>query len=74
MTLVHQTRPTVRAAGSADVAALVTLRLANAAAHLALDAATYRLPPRAAIERHFTGRHPPPQRRSGALLQPARLP
>ena len=66
-----QTRPTVRAAGPADVAALVRLRLANAAAHLALDAAVYRLPPRDAIERHFTAVLTDEAGRDGVLVAEA---
>ncbi|MDG4781882.1 GNAT family N-acetyltransferase [Micromonospora sp. WMMD961] len=45
---------TVRPASLTDVAALVELRLANAEAHLALDAATYRIPQGDAVARHFT--------------------
>ncbi|PWR11610.1 hypothetical protein DKT68_05145 [Micromonospora acroterricola] len=48
-------RLTVRAANVADVPALVELRLANAEAHLALDAGTYRVPRREAVVRHFAG-------------------
>ncbi|WP_198041542.1 GNAT family N-acetyltransferase [Micromonospora chokoriensis] len=44
---------TVRPARLADLPSLVALRLANAEAHLALDADTYRLPQREAVLRHF---------------------
>ncbi|WP_422739456.1 GNAT family N-acetyltransferase [Micromonospora sp. WMMD729] len=51
---MQETQPTVRPARLADLASLVELRLANAEAHIALDAATYRVPPRGAVVRHFT--------------------
>ncbi|MGK5740100.1 N-acetyltransferase family protein [Micromonospora sp. URMC 103] len=50
---MQETRLTVRPASLADVGSLVELRLANAEAHLALDAATYRVPQRDAVVRHF---------------------
>ncbi|MGC4877254.1 N-acetyltransferase family protein [Micromonospora sp. DT43] len=43
----------VRPARLSDVASLVELRLANAQAHLALDASIYRVPQRDAVARHF---------------------
>jgi hypothetical protein len=46
---------TIRPATRDDVPALVELRLANAEAHFALDLEAYRVPPRAAVARHFTG-------------------
>ncbi|MFC0030049.1 GNAT family N-acetyltransferase [Micromonospora chaiyaphumensis] len=50
---MQERRLTVRPARVADVASLVELRLANAEAHLALDAGTYRVPQRDAVVRHF---------------------
>ncbi|GIJ79234.1 L-amino acid N-acyltransferase YncA [Micromonospora phaseoli] len=50
---MQETRLTVRPATLADVPSLVELRLANAEAHLALDAGTYRVPQREAVARHF---------------------
>jgi GNAT superfamily N-acetyltransferase len=44
---------TIRAAGPADVEALVRLRLANARAHVALDPAAYRVPDTDAVRRYF---------------------
>jgi len=44
---------TVRPARLADLPSLVALCLANAEAHLALDADTYRVPQREAVVRHF---------------------
>src|SRR4051794_29956410 len=43
----------VRAAGIEDVPALVELRLANAAVHVALDPRVYREPNRAAVAGYF---------------------
>ncbi|GAA2195701.1 GNAT family N-acetyltransferase [Micromonospora lupini] len=50
---MHDAPLEVRPARLADVASLVELRLANAQAHLALDAAIYRIPQRDAVVRHF---------------------
>ncbi|MFY1705722.1 GNAT family N-acetyltransferase [Micromonospora sp. WMMA1923] len=47
-------RVTVRPATAHDVDALVALRVANADVHLALDPLLYRMPPEAALLRHFT--------------------
>jgi GNAT superfamily N-acetyltransferase len=44
---------TVRPAGTADVEALVQLRVANARAHIALEPAAYRVPDLDAVRRHF---------------------
>lgn len=51
---MHETGLAVRPATLADVPSLVELRLANAAAHLALDPHSYRVPQREAVARHFT--------------------
>ncbi|MET8203331.1 GNAT family N-acetyltransferase [Micromonospora taraxaci] len=51
---MQEARLEVRPARPADVPSLVLLRLANAEAHLALDADTYRVPQREAVVRHFT--------------------
>jgi GNAT superfamily N-acetyltransferase len=47
---------TVRAACGRDVEALVRLRLSNAASHVRLDPASYRLPDERAVRRHFANR------------------
>ncbi|MDG4785590.1 GNAT family N-acetyltransferase [Micromonospora sp. WMMD1102] len=65
---MHETQLTVRRATLADVPALVELRLANAEAHLALDADTYRVPQRAAVVRHFAGTLADEVGRDGVLL------
>ncbi|WP_328848969.1 GNAT family N-acetyltransferase [Micromonospora zamorensis] len=52
--MMQESPLTVRPARLADVASLVELRLSNAQAHLALDAAIYRVPQRDAVVRHFT--------------------
>jgi GNAT superfamily N-acetyltransferase len=44
----------VRAAGPADVAELVELRLVNATWHATLDPRIYRIPDPEAVRRHFT--------------------
>jgi GNAT superfamily N-acetyltransferase len=41
-------------ADPADIPALIGLRLANASAHVALDAATYRIPRRSDVTRYFS--------------------
>lgn len=46
-------RITVRQAGAADVESLVSLRAANARAHIALDPQAYRVPDAEAVRRHF---------------------
>jgi GNAT superfamily N-acetyltransferase len=46
-------RATLRPATLADIPALVALRLANAAQHVALDADVYRVPDAEAVRRHF---------------------
>jgi GNAT superfamily N-acetyltransferase len=51
---VEMSKVTVRPAGTADVASLVELRLANAEAHVALDPSTYRVPQREAVAEYFT--------------------
>jgi GNAT superfamily N-acetyltransferase len=51
---MREIRLAVRPAHSADIPALVELRLSNAEAHLALDADTYRRPRYEAVVRHFT--------------------
>ncbi|WP_305788947.1 GNAT family N-acetyltransferase [Symbioplanes lichenis] len=43
----------IRPATATDLPELCALREANAAAHLALDPRAYRIPERAAVERHF---------------------
>ncbi|MGC4771370.1 N-acetyltransferase family protein [Micromonospora sp. DT44] len=65
---MQETRPTVRPASLADVASLVELRLANAEAHVALDAATYRVPPRDAVVRHFAAMVADEAGRDGVLV------
>ncbi|MFY1690729.1 GNAT family N-acetyltransferase [Plantactinospora sp. WMMB782] len=65
---MHETQLTVRPATLADVPALVELRLANAEAHLALDAGTYRVPQRAAVVRHFADRLADDAGQDGILL------
>lgn len=47
------------------------LRLANAEAHLALDPATYRVPPRAAVAGHLSAVLADPQGRAGILVAEA---
>ncbi len=46
-------RATLRSATFADVPALVMLRLANAAQHVALDPDVYRVPDAEVVRRHF---------------------
>ncbi|WP_433538138.1 N-acetyltransferase family protein [Micromonospora sp. CA-249363] len=65
---MRETRLTVRPASLADVASLVELRLANAEAHVALDAATYRVPPRDAVVRHFAATVADEAGRDGVLV------
>ncbi|MFG1883232.1 GNAT family N-acetyltransferase [Micromonospora sp. NPDC049102] len=65
---MQETRLTVRPATLADVASLVELRLANAEAHIALDAATYRVPPREAVTRHFAAMVADEAGRDGVLV------
>lgn len=62
---------TVRPASLADVPSLVELRLANAEAHLALDADTYRVPQREAVVRHFAAMLADEAGRDGVLLAEA---
>ncbi|MEV4823551.1 GNAT family N-acetyltransferase [Micromonospora sp. NPDC049274] len=50
---MREASPEVRPARLSDVASLVELRLANARAHLALDASIYRVPRHDAVMRHF---------------------
>ncbi|MFG1654570.1 GNAT family N-acetyltransferase [Micromonospora sp. NPDC049275] len=50
---MREASPEIRPARLSDVASLVELRLANAQAHLALDASVYRVPQRDAVMRHF---------------------
>lgn len=50
---MQRTLPAVRPANATDIPALVELRLANAEAHVALDPATYRVPLRDVVARHF---------------------
>ncbi|MFE9655824.1 GNAT family N-acetyltransferase [Micromonospora sp. NPDC006431] len=69
--MMQETRLTVRPASSADVASLVELRLANAEAHLALDAATYRVPQRDAVVRHFVAILADEAGRDGVLVAEA---
>lgn len=59
---------TVRPAAEADLDSLVELRLANAAAHLALDPQAYRLPERGAVRRHFAGVLSDPSGRDALLV------
>jgi GNAT superfamily N-acetyltransferase len=47
---------TVRPAHGGDVEALVRMRLVNAAWHVRLDPASYRLPDERAVRRHFENR------------------
>lgn len=66
--MVQETQATVRPASLADVASLVELRLANAEAHVALDAATYRVPPPDAVVRHFAAMVADEAGRDGVLV------
>ncbi|QLQ38480.1 GNAT family N-acetyltransferase [Micromonospora robiginosa] len=69
---MQEKRLTVRPASLADVASLVELRLANAAAHIALDAATYRVPTRDAVTRHFAAMVADEAGRDGVLVAEGR--
>ncbi|MEO3768871.1 GNAT family N-acetyltransferase [Micromonospora sp. B9E7] len=68
---MQDTQLTVRPANSADVPSLVELRLANAEAHLALDADTYRVPRREAVVRHFVAMLTDEAGRDGVLVAEA---
>ncbi|MCG5435737.1 GNAT family N-acetyltransferase [Micromonospora foliorum] len=68
---MQDTKLTVRPASLADVPSLVELRLANAEAHLALDAGTYRVPQREAVVRHFTAMLTDEAGRDGVLVAEA---
>ncbi|MBF9129339.1 GNAT family N-acetyltransferase [Plantactinospora sp. S1510] len=50
---MQQTGPAVRLANATDIPSLVEFRLTNAEAHVALDPAVYRVPPRDVVARHF---------------------
>ncbi|MFG1869832.1 GNAT family N-acetyltransferase [Micromonospora arborensis] len=65
---MREAQLTVRPASLADVPALVELRLANAEAHVALDAGTYRVPRREAVIRHFAAMLAESAGRDGVLV------
>ncbi|MEV4494446.1 GNAT family N-acetyltransferase [Micromonospora arborensis] len=65
---MQEARLTVRPASLADVPSLVELRLANAEAHIALDADIYRVPQREAVIRHFAAMLAEDAGRDGVLV------
>ncbi|MGC4750425.1 N-acetyltransferase family protein [Micromonospora sp. DT201] len=65
---MREARLTVRPASLADVPCMVELRLANAEAHIALDADTYRVPQREAVIRHFADMLAEDAGRDGVLV------
>ncbi|MEU7799405.1 GNAT family N-acetyltransferase [Micromonospora arborensis] len=65
---MQEARLTVRPASLADVPSLVELRLANAEAHIALDAGAYRVPRREAVVGHFAALLAEAAGRDGVLV------